>query len=136
VTTPLSEPKSDPGPEAASLAHSRGYPACGSPPSPPQPLQVDKHLHALTTIQQTLTTVLLNLKKAEATLPAPGTGVAGQPHEAIDNIARTSQELNEVLRRVDQAQAELPAIQDATSIPSQHDLARVRLGDVDKSTAV
>ena len=97
-------------------------------------MQVDKLLRTLATAQDTLSSVIANLKRAEGSLPAPGTGVAGQPHQAIDSIARSSQDLNDVLRRIDQAQAELPAIRDPSEMLSQHELSRVRLTDVDAAT--
>ena len=104
--------------------------------SMPCVLQTAKLIAMLSDNYDNLSSVLVKLKAVEGELSAPGTGVAGQPHQAIDDIARTSQELNDVLRRVDQAQAELPPIRDASQMPTAQELARVRLNDVDAATAV
>jgi hypothetical protein len=98
-------------------------------------VQVDKLIKTLGAGQDDLTSVLANLKQVEASLAAPGTGVAGQPHAAIDSIAKTSQELNDVLRRADQAQAELPPVRHPSEVLSQQ-LTRVRIADVDATTQV
>ena len=97
-------------------------------------VQVDKLLKALSAAQESLVSSVGGLRGVEGGLTAPGTGIAGQPHEAIDSITGTSQQLNEVLRRVNQAQAELPAIRDPAEIPSAQELAAVRLRDVDTQT--
>lgn len=99
-------------------------------------VQADKLLRSLSEAQEGLSAAIGDLKAAEAGLEAPGTGIAGQPHQTIESIAEVSGALNELLRRVDAAQAELPPIREPNSSPSSQELARVRLNDVPAETQV
>jgi hypothetical protein len=99
-------------------------------------MQADKLVRNVSDVQANLSSALVALKEVESSLPAPGIGIAGQPHEAIETIAAVSAELNDILRRTDQTQAGLPPIRDANSNPSSQELARARVNDVDAATQV
>jgi hypothetical protein len=99
-------------------------------------MQADKLVRNVSDVQGSLGSALVALKEVESTLPAPGIGIAGQPHEAIESISAVSVELNNILRMTDQTQAELPPIREANSNPSAQELARSRVNDVDPATQV
>lgn len=99
-------------------------------------MQVEDRLHHLTVQQNKMGSVLGRLRQVESGLKAPDTSASADPHSTITALGQAATMLNEVLRRVDQAHAELPPIFEAGVDPTLPQLEQVQLPDVDADTRV
>ena len=97
---------------------------------------MEDRLHHLTVQQNKMGSVLGRLRQVESGLSAPDTSASADPHSTITALGQAATMLNEVLRRVDQAHAELPPIFEAGVDPTLPQLENVQLPDVDAETRV
>ena len=99
-------------------------------------MQVEDRLHHLTVQQNKMAAVLGRLRQVESGLPSPDTSASADPQSTITALGQAATMLNEVLRRVDQAHAELPPIFEPGVEPTLPQLENVQLPDVDADTRV
>lgn len=97
---------------------------------------MEDRLHHLTVQQNKMGSVLGRLRQVESGLPSPDTSASADPQSTITALGQAATMLNEVLRRVDQAHAELPPIFEPSVEPTLPQLENVQLPDVNAETRV